>query len=61
MGIKVEFNDGNQVSVEIDYTLDVITSVFSDKIIINGGVIYYSYSGAASFLNYYYVAVYGAV
>lgn len=59
-GSNVEFNDGDQASVEIDYTLDVGTSIFGDKVGINGGVIYYTYPGAADSLNYDYLELYAA-
>jgi uncharacterized protein (TIGR02001 family) len=57
---KVEFNNGDQASVEIDYTLDVSTSVLGDKLGLSGVAIYYSYPGAADSLNYDNFEIYAA-
>ena len=51
-GSNVDFNDGDQASVEVDYYAGVTTEI--QGVGIDVGVIYYSYPGASSGLDYDY-------
>ena len=58
-GSNVDFNDGDEASVEIDYTFGVSGAV--KKIDWGVGGIYYSYPGANSGLNYDFWEIYGTL
>jgi uncharacterized protein (TIGR02001 family) len=58
-GSNVEFNDGDQASVELDYTLDFSGTIGGkDGVGLSVGGVYYTYPGAANRLNYDYFEAY---
>ncbi len=58
-GSNVDFNDGDEASIEIDYTIG-LSGEFK-KVSWGVGGIYYSYPGAASSLNYNFWEIYGTL
>ena len=58
-GSNVDFNDGDEASVELDYTFGLSGEV--SKVSWGVGGIYYNYPGADSSLNYDFWEVYGTL